>query len=181
MVHALPRMPALWASAHGCQPPRLTMEPGTPGRPGLPAGPGDPGWPLSPAGPGGPEGPMEPLLPGPPGMPALPFSPAWPFCPEGPGSPCKDRKSQSSIAECCQVYLTMSQQSAPVFSPLPGPQRLPLDCAQDLDRLPHVAAPKAVLLKDSFHVVTPYLEILMAPSCPQDKGLIPWPGIQGHS
>ena len=100
--------PACPDSVWGCQPP-LTMEPGAPGNPGFPAGPGDPGWPLSPAGPGGPTGPMGPLLPGPPGMPALPFSPAWPFCPEGPGSPYKDRKSQSSTAKYCQVYLVMSQ------------------------------------------------------------------------
>ena len=163
-------MPALWASAHGCQPPRLTMEPGTPGRPGLPAGPGDPGWPRSPAGPGGPEGPMEPLLPGPPGMPALPFSPAWPFCPEGPRSPYKDRKHSPALPSTdkppsrCLSNLLLS--SAPTWPPASPSGPWP----QDLDRLPHVAAPKAVLLKDSFHVVTPYLEILMAPNCPQDKG-----------
>lgn len=56
---------------------------------------------------------MEPLLPGPPGMPDLPFSPAWPFCPAGPGSPYKDSKSQYSIANCSQVYVTMCQQPTP--------------------------------------------------------------------
>lgn len=113
--------------------PPLTIEPGKPGNPGFPAGPGDPGWPLSPAGPGGPIGPMEPLLPGPPGMPDLPFSPAWPFCPAGPGSPYKDR-SQYSITNCFQVYVTMCQQPAPS----PNAQHLlPGYSLNDTGPLPH--------------------------------------------